>query len=130
MIDLSGIKPDAIFCSNDGIASGVIQALEEYGWAGSIPVTGLDAELLACKRVAKGTQAVTIFKSIKEQAFVAAEMAVQVANGKTPEKINTKIFNGSKEVLSFLIEPVAIDKINLNEVIIKGQVYTASAVYE
>ena len=61
-ITKAGPNFDAILASNDGTASGAIQALSEEGLAGKILVTGQDAELSACQRIANGTQAMTIYK--------------------------------------------------------------------
>jgi D-xylose transport system substrate-binding protein len=128
VLDLSDVMPDAVLCSNDGMATGIIKLLEEYGLAGKIPVSGLDAELSACQRVAKGTQSVTIFKSFKQQAYAAAEMAFNLATGK---KVETKdeVFNGFKKVPTYLIDPIAVDKVNLKEIIINGKVYSEQQVY-
>src|SRR4029079_14974656 len=42
----------AILSSNDGVAGGAIQALLEEGLQGKVIVTGQDADLLACQRIA------------------------------------------------------------------------------
>jgi len=130
MLNLSGIIPDVIVSSNDGLAAGVIDALKEYGLAGKIPVTGLDAELTACQRVAKGTQILTVFKSFKKQAYAAAEMAMQISTGKKIENINNQIDNGNVKVPTYLIDPILVDKDNLREVIVKGGVYSEKDVFE
>lgn len=71
----------AVLASNDGTAGGAIQALAEEGLSGKLLVTGQDAELVACQRIALGTQAMTIYKPIKNLARQAAELAVRMANG-------------------------------------------------
>jgi len=129
VLNLSGIVPDVIMSSNDGLATGVIQALKEYNLAGKVPVTGLDAELSACKRVAEGTQIITVFKSFKKQAYSAAEMAMQIATHKKIENINNEIFNGLVKVPTYLIDPVIVDKNNLRDVIVKGGVYSEKDVF-
>lgn len=129
-LSLSGIIPDAIVSSNDGLAAGVIEALKEYGLAGKVPVTGLDAELSACQRVAKGTQTLTVFKSFKKQAYSAAEMAMQISTGKKVENINSEVDNGLVKVPTYLIDPVLVDRNNLREVIVKGDVYSEKDVFE
>jgi D-xylose transport system substrate-binding protein len=69
-------RVDAIVASNDGTASGAIAALEAKGLAGKVPVSGQDADLIACQNVWKGLQAVTVYKPIRKLAEVAAEQAV------------------------------------------------------
>jgi D-xylose transport system substrate-binding protein len=128
-LDLSNSIPRVILSSNDGLATGVIKALEERNLAGKVFVTGLDGELSALQRIAKGSQTVTIFKSFKIQAYEAADMAMQIANGKKPDKTKKMVFNGAVNVPSYLLEPVVVDKANLNEVIIKGGVFSEQEVY-
>ena len=60
---------NGIVVANDGMAAGVIQALEEHNLAGKIPVSGQDAELSACKNIVKGTQTVTVYKPLKTLAI-------------------------------------------------------------
>ena len=45
-------------------------------------VTGQDAELAACQRIASGTQAMTIYKPLRTLATGAAEEAVKMAQDK------------------------------------------------
>jgi D-xylose transport system substrate-binding protein len=129
VLDLTGTNPDAILCSNDGMARGIIKALEEYGLAGTIPVTGLDADLSACQYIAQGKQCVTIYKSFKKQAYAAAEMAFEIGSGKKPSQLNAEVFNGRVNVPSYLIEPIAVDQSNLKEVIIDNKVFKEEQVY-
>jgi D-xylose transport system substrate-binding protein len=128
VLDLSDVIPDAVLCSNDGMATGIIKLLDEYGLAGKIPVSGLDAELSACQRVAKGSQSVTIFKSFKKQAYAAADMAYNWAVGKKVDT-NAKVSNGFREVPTYLIEPIAVDRNKLKEIIIDAKVYSEKQVY-
>jgi D-xylose transport system substrate-binding protein len=129
VLNLTGIVPEVILSSNDGIAAGVIDALKESGMAGKVPVSGLDADLSACQRIAQGTQTLTIFKSFKQQAYAAAEMSMQIAAGQEPKNINQRINNGLVDVPTFLIPPILVDKNNLDEVIIKSSTYTHDEVY-
>jgi D-xylose transport system substrate-binding protein len=128
-MNLSGIRPDAILSSNDGMATGIIKLLEENGLAGQIPVTGLDGELTAFQRVAKGTQSMTVFKSFKVEAYSAAEIAFQLASGQKPEKVNTKVFNGKVDVPSYLIEPILVDKSNIKSVVDNSGMFTQKDVF-
>ena len=54
-----------MLASNDGTAGGAIQALSEEGLAGKVLVTGQDADTVALQRIAAGTQAMTIYKPLK-----------------------------------------------------------------
>ena len=49
-------KVDAVVSENDGMAGGVVAALEAQGLAGTVPVSGQDGDKAALNRVALGTQ--------------------------------------------------------------------------
>ena len=49
---------DAVLSENDGMAGGVVAALEAQGLAGQVPVSGQDGDQAALNRVALGTQTV------------------------------------------------------------------------
>ncbi|HYO92293.1 MAG TPA: substrate-binding domain-containing protein, partial [Pyrinomonadaceae bacterium] len=70
----------AVVASNDGTAGGVIQALGQLA-GNPVLVSGQDAELPACQRIAEGKQAMTVYKPIKPLAFSAVESAIKLANG-------------------------------------------------
>lgn len=125
----SGGTLDAVVAANDGTASGVIQALKEKGLSGKIPVSGQDAELSAVQRIVEGSQTSTVYKPIKTLAFTAAEIAVDMARGKTIETNNT-IYNGSVMVPSYLLSPIMVNKDNIKDTIIKDNFHTFKEVYE
>ncbi len=109
----------AIVVSNDGMAGGVISALEKRGLAGKVLVTGQDAQLDALQRIAEGKQSMTVYKAIIPLANTAVESAIKLAKKET---IDTKPFkndaNGA-EVPSILLEVVSVDRNNLMQTVIK-----------
>jgi len=132
---------DGIMCGNDDLASQAIRALAEHRLAGSIPVAAQDAELAACQRILEGTQTMTVFKSVEEEARCAAELAVRLARGEQimdPElesempgelAVTQTIFDGTYDVPYYVIEPVAVTKENLGEVIIDSGFHRREDVY-
>jgi len=56
---------DAVLSENDGMAGGVIAALEAQGLAGDVPVSGQDGDQAALNRVALGTQTVDVWKDAR-----------------------------------------------------------------
>jgi len=111
-ITKSGRGIDAAVVSNDGTAGGAIQALSEEGIAGKVLVTGQDADLAACQRIMRGTQAMTIYKPLKNLATLSARIAVQVARGEKPATTGT-LDNGAKPVPSIFEKVVSVDKENM-----------------
>jgi len=124
----TGGKLNAIVAANDGTAFGAIKALAEKGLAGKIPVSGQDAELSACQRIFAGTQTSTVYKPISLLADKAAEIAVALTKGQTPET-NSTVNNGSADIPSFLLEPTLVTKSNMMGTIIKDGFHTYDEVY-
>ena len=122
----TGNKVDAVMSENDGMASGVVAALDAQGLAGSVPVTGQDGDSAALNRVALGTQLVSVWKDSRALGKIAAEAAVAIAGGADPASIAGvgKFSGGAKgvEVNAILLAPNPITKDNLNEVIDAGWV--------
>jgi D-xylose transport system substrate-binding protein len=125
----TGKNLDAVVAANDGTAFGVVQALHEKNLAGKIPVSGQDAELSACQRIVEGTQTSTVYKPIKSLAEQAAISAVAMANSQSPN-INNSINNGFKDVPSFFLEPILVDKDNMENTVIKDGFHSQAEVYK
>jgi D-xylose transport system substrate-binding protein len=120
----------AVVASNDGTAGGVIAALSQQKLAGKVLVSGMDADLAACQRVADGTQSMTVYKPIKLIADQGAELAVQVARGDVLKQELRKVNNGKKDVDSVLLKPIQVDKANMDQTIIKDGFHKKADVYK
>ena len=144
-----------IMCGNDDIASRVIQVLAENQLAGKVAVVGQDGDLAACQRIVEGTQYMTVYKSIEDIARLAAEYSVFMGrtkreikaadweelfqgaaafsgeNGETVtlEPLEETVNDGSYEVPAYFLEPVAVTRENIDEVIIDGGVHRRDEVY-
>lgn len=124
----TGNKIVAVVASNDGTAGGAVQALEEQKLTGKVFVSGQDAELPACQRIVEGKQSMTVYKPIKPLADIAVEAAVKLARGEKVESKDT-INNGKKDVPAILLEPIAVDKNNMVETVIKDNYQKLEDVY-
>src|ERR1700761_7907457 len=91
-----------IVASNDGTAGGAIAALNGQKLAGKVAVSGQDADLAGVKRVIDGTQAMTVYKPIKAIATDAANLAVDLAKGNTPQ-FTSKMNNGKGDINTILL---------------------------
>jgi D-xylose transport system substrate-binding protein len=118
----------AVVASNDGTAGGVIQALGKLA-GHPILVSGQDAELPACRRIVEGTQAMTVYKPIKPLAYSAVDAAIKFANGEKVEA-KDKINNGKIDVPAILQEPIAVDKNNMVDTVIKDGYHKLEEVYQ
>lgn len=124
----SGNDVQVIVASNDGTAGGAVSALPP-NLVGKVLVTGQDAQLDACQRIAEGRQTQTIYKPIKPLAFSAVESAIKLARGEkldAPDKIN----NGKMDVPSILQVPISVDKANLLQTVIKDGYNSLEEVYK
>lgn len=108
----------AFVVSNDGMAGGVISALEKKGLAGKILVTGQDAALDGLQRIAQGTQTMTVYKPIIPLASGAVDAAIKLAKGESVSSTPFATPDG-KQVKAFLLEVTVVDKANLMDTVIK-----------
>jgi D-xylose transport system substrate-binding protein len=113
-----------VYAANDGTAGGAIAALKGAGVSPLPPVTGQDAELAAIQRILAGEQALTIYKAIKPEAEMAAQMAYDLLQGKAPSGTSTTVKNETKDVPSVLLTPVEVTKDNVNDTVIKDGFWT------
>lgn len=118
---------DAVLSENDGMASGVVSALEAQGLAGVIPVSGQDGDLAALNRVALGTQSVSVWKDARDLGKAAGEAAIAMAQGTALGDISGVVqFDspGGNSMTSILLEPIPITQDNLNLVVDAGWITT------
>jgi D-xylose transport system substrate-binding protein len=113
MLQKANNEIDGVLAANDGLANSAISALKQRKLE-QIPVTGQDATLQGIQNIVAGDQCMTVYKAIKKEADAAAELAIALAKGETPEAPDT-INNGTKEVPSVFLEPVPVTKDNIGE---------------
>lgn len=124
----SGAEIDAIIGANDDLAEGAIRSLLERQLAGHVLVSGHDANLSACQRIVEGTQTLTVYKPIKKLAQRAAELAVDLAMGKTLSS-EESIYDGEFEVPFVKFEPTLVDASNMVTEIIGDGFHLLEEVY-
>ena len=126
-IDSSQGNIAAVLASNDGLAGGAIQALREHNLAGKVPVSGQDADLAAVICIAQGTQAMTVYKPIANEAERAAEEAVRLAKGEKTDA-DGAISNGKIRVPSIMLKPVLVTKDNIKTTVVKDGFQTLKSI--
>lgn len=123
-------QADAIMCGNDDLATQAVRALSENRQAGEIYVVGQDADLAACQRIVEGTQVMTVYKPVEKLATRAAEAAVALANEE--ELVGddvTLIHSGAYRVPYIALEPISVNRGNIDEVIIGSGFHLKEDVY-
>ena len=120
-----------VYSANDGMASGIIAAMKSAGIKpASRPTTGGDSEAAAIQRILTGDQYSTIYLAIKKQAETSAQLAVAAAQGKPAPGglVNAKVDNGSAQVPSVLLSPIAVTKDNIKDTVIKDGFLTVDEI--
>jgi len=117
----------------DGLSIGILSSLKGVGYGSGdlkMPiVSGQDAEIPSVKSILAGEQHSTVFKDTRELARVTVGMVEAILNDGEPEINDTKTYdNGIKVVPSYLLEPVAVDASNWEDVLIGSGYYTADQV--
>ena len=118
----------AVVASNDATATGAAEALQSAKLLGKVALSGQDADLVACQRIVSGTQTMTVYKPLKALARMAAGSAVSMAKGEAVDSL-VKVNNGLKDVPARLLEPIAVDKGNIDVTVISDGYQTRDAVY-
>ncbi|MFD7137609.1 multiple monosaccharide ABC transporter substrate-binding protein [Streptomyces sp. NPDC059894] len=122
-------RVDAVLSPYDGMSLGILAALKSDGYGSDdkpLPIiTGQDAELASVKSIKAEQQSQTVFKDPRLLAEVAADMADDILNDKTPKINNRRAYdNGVKAVPAYLLQPTSVDKTNYEYVLVAGGYYT------
>ncbi|MEU6551078.1 substrate-binding domain-containing protein [Streptomyces sp. NPDC046915] len=122
---LGAKKIAGVYSANDGMAGGIATTLKGAGISG-IPLTGQDAELAGIQRILAGTQSSTVYKAFKPEADAAAQLAVNLLEGKDIKSLatTTQTSGSGDKVPSQLLTPVSVTKANIKETVLKDKVYT------
>ncbi|MDR1692771.1 MAG: sugar-binding protein [Oscillospiraceae bacterium] len=81
----TGTKLDAVMCSNDSTAQGVVTALLGAGYtAENMPiVTGQDCDIVSVKNMIAGLQSMSVFKDTRKLATQVKDMVIAHLAGQT-----------------------------------------------
>ncbi|HST38607.1 MAG TPA: substrate-binding domain-containing protein [Conexibacter sp.] len=113
-------RVDGVIAANDGLAGGVVNALEPRGLTGRVLVTGQDATDAGLQRILLGQQTMSVYKAIKAEAEAAAGVAVALGTGKADEAAGmatSTTDNGAGDVPSILLDPVVVTADNIADTV-------------
>ncbi|MFJ5233904.1 substrate-binding domain-containing protein [Kitasatospora sp. NPDC088391] len=116
----------AVYSANDGMAAAIITQLKSQGI--NVPVGGQDAGLDAIQRIVSGDQAYTIYKAYKPLADSAAELAVNLLQGKDVKAVASSTIDSDtdKGIPAKLLEPKIVTKANITDTVIADKLYKVS----
>jgi D-xylose transport system substrate-binding protein len=130
--DFTSAPIDVILCGSGAMAEAVINLLEKLEYPRKVVVTGQDLTLATSKLIYQGRQDMSVNKSVKELAYKAIEVAVDLAHsGKIDKKdINKLVNNGRGEVPAILLTPISVTKQNLREAVTTTATYSMEEVMQ
>ncbi|MFO7999678.1 MAG: substrate-binding domain-containing protein [Marinilabilia sp.] len=124
---------DAVIACFDGMGVASIEVLEEYGYEnGEVIVTGQDANIESCRKIVEGTQHITMYHPLRDIAYKAAEVAIDMVNGEDLEEEYdiSYVSNDFKDVPTVKIPSIPVTKDNIDEVLIESGFYDRSEIYD
>ncbi|MCL1964940.1 MAG: sugar-binding protein [Firmicutes bacterium] len=120
----TGATLDAVLCSNDSTAMGVINALTAAGFEEFPIITGQDCDKPNMQYIVSGIQSMSVFKDTRTLAEKVVGMVDALMKGAEPEINDTKTYdNGVKVVPSYLCVPVFANAENYKELLIDSGYY-------
>lgn len=118
-------NPDVsvVFAANDGLASSVIAAFRNAGvdpGEAGILITGQDATVGGIQNIMAGDQTMTVYKPLKEEVYVAAEIAVRLMNSQPLDDLTggRTISNGTNDIPFVALEPIGVTADNIARTVI------------
>jgi D-xylose transport system substrate-binding protein len=119
-------KIAGVLAANDGLGNAAISVLKKQKLNGKVPVTGQDATVQGLQNILAGDQCMTVYKAIKQEADATAKLAISLASGQKGETNGTTNDpEGKRDVPSVLLQPKAIYKDNVKDVVTDGFVSKA-----
>ena len=119
-----------IWCANDGLAGGAIQALAAQGLDGKVQVIGGDAGVDAAKRIVSGKQCATVYRDLLIMDEAAIDVAIKLAKGEDISSMfQGEINNGKGDIPAILPKPELVIADNLDKVLISSGYHKKEDVY-
>lgn len=117
-----------VFCHNDGMAGGAIQAIVAQGM--NIPVLGMDSDPEALQRIAEGLQHSTILFDHYQYGLNSITIAIRLINGEPIDDLCTdSTVMGDGEVPTIMTPFFIITKDNMYEQCVKPGYFSVEEIY-
>lgn len=136
-----GEELDAWLCSNDSTALGVTQAVvSDYTGDNTVVITGQDGDVANLKNIVDGTQAMTVYKAVANEAVATIDVAAAILAGDPVDQalidaagwefeanLDTETYttsNSGHAATSVLLVPETVTPDNYQEVLVDAGYYT------
>ncbi|WP_268896316.1 sugar ABC transporter substrate-binding protein [Actinomadura physcomitrii] len=108
---------DGVLAANDNLGNAAMAIVKKNGRAGKVAITGQDATLQGLQNILDGTQCMTVYKPVKQEADAAAKLAISLLKGQKGETSATvNDPQGKRDVPSVLLIPIGVFKDNVKQV--------------
>jgi D-xylose transport system substrate-binding protein len=118
--------PDVILSSSDLITRGCIDALLKNGYSPkNVILTGMGAEPFACRFMLQGIQSISVYKSVKKLASLAADLSVKMVRSEnTSEILSTSSYNGKFDIPTSFLETQMVDSSKIRSIVMADGMLT------
>jgi D-xylose transport system substrate-binding protein len=125
-------KPDVILASSDFLSRGCINALITNNYSPSeVLITGQGAEPFSCRYMLNGQQTMSVYKSVKKLATLAANLAVKMARDENYSDIlTTTANNGKYEIPANFLKPQVVDSSSIRSIVVVDGMLTENELKE
>lgn len=131
VLDFSDNKVDAVISSNIPLGLAAYRSVSKHGYKpGEVVITAMDASVEFIQSMLAGGITMTVTKPIKDLAYGAIDLAIDIVNKTGKETFSTTVFNGRKEVPAKLFPPLVIDESNFEKELIEKGFFTKEEVYQ
>ena len=104
---------NGFLCNNDGMAGGVIAALEQVGLAGKVFVSGQDATTEACRLILENKLTLSSFTRFDVMGQTAGELCVKLARGESLDISETYDAGNGVKIPFVAVEDFNVTRDNL-----------------
>ena len=112
LLTAAGGDIDGVLVANDGLSLAAQQVLADAGL--TLPTTGQDATVEGLRAILQGTQCMTVYKAVSEEANAAVAAAAALLRGEELEA-NATINNEVADIpyIQAAIQPIFIDDVHI-----------------
>ncbi len=123
----TGNKVAVAYVANDDMASAVVSSLKIKQLDGKVLVTGQDASIPGIQNIMTGSQSMTIYKAIGKEAQATTDVVKAIINGQDVKSLarqEIKEPTSGATIPTIAETPVAVDKANIQDTILKDNFWT------
>jgi D-xylose transport system substrate-binding protein len=122
MMARTGNRIDAVLAGSDALADGAIAVLRDAGLNGKVSVVGRGATLAGLRNVLSGDQCLTVYLTVRQEAFAAGALAAALARGETIDTGQSVVDSVGRVITAKLIAPRAVARADVAALVKEGVV--------